>query len=548
MINLLMGRPSVNSISDPGSTRSPSSSSRSKLSSTVSAKGAPGTAAWKGRGHSGNERSLLGGEPSSQKKGADAHRADDDEDAGRHFDYFDDDDEEDEFGLPSISSSRKIMRSAGGPSLDLSRTGISSTKNSSVGTSGSLDETERSSSFDIAEERSTAGSLYARKSEKKILRPQYKDILQGRYPARLHRPRRRPDRTTDPVNSLQSIKYPSAPSSSSPHEVESHTARISRINKFKRILQASSVSLSDLRDSAWSGVPEEVRCITWQFLLGYLPTSADRRVGTLERKRREYLESVRQVFERSGVAPLSPVNGKLLTKSASGRGRGLDENVWHQISIDVPRTSPHIELYGYEATQRSLERILYLWAVRHPASGYVQGINDLVTPFWQVFLGSYITNPDIEGGMDPGQLPKAVIEAVEADCYWCLTKLLDGIQDNYIYAQPGIVRQVGALRDLTHRIDKALAKHLENQGVEFMQFSFRWMNCLLMREVNVKCTIRMWDTYMAEEQGFSEFHLYVCAAFLVKWTDQLLKLDFQVCNAARSDGEYRLSPQSYRRS
>ena len=31
----------------------------------------------------------------------------------------------------------------------------------------------------------------------------------------------------------------------------------------------------------------------------------------------------------------------------------------------------------------------------------------------------------------------------------------------------------------------------------------------------------------AEEQGFSEFHLYVCAAFLVKWSAKLLKMDFQ---------------------
>lgn len=31
----------------------------------------------------------------------------------------------------------------------------------------------------------------------------------------------------------------------------------------------------------------------------------------------------------------------------------------------------------------------------------------------------------------------------------------------------------------------------------------------------------------AEEQGFSEFHLYVCAALLVKWSDKLVKMDFQ---------------------
>jgi hypothetical protein len=39
---------------------------------------------------------------------------------------------------------------------------------------------------------------------------------------------------------------------------------------------------------------------------------------------------------------------------------------------------------------QSLERILYVWAIRHPASGYVQGINDLVIPFFQIFLSAYI--------------------------------------------------------------------------------------------------------------------------------------------------------------
>ena len=66
----------------------------------------------------------------------------------------------------------------------------------------------------------------------------------------------------------------------------------------------------------------------------------------------------------------------------------------------------------------------------------------------------------------------------------------------YIVAQPGIQRQVTALRDLTARIDAGLSKHLEQDGVEFIQFSFRWMNCLLMREISVKNTIRMWDTYL----------------------------------------------------
>lgn len=359
-----------------------------------------------------------------------------------------------------------------------------------------------SNSADIAIERPAPTYPMPKKSEGKILRPQYKDILKG-LPLLTYNRRLRLT-ILDPANALHLIDHPSIPSSATPKEIDAIHSRVTRINKFKKILQASTISLTDLRALAWSGVPEEVRAMTWQLLLSYLPTSSERRVATLERKRKEYLDGVRQAFERGGTNP-----------TPTGRTRGLDEAIWHQISIDVPRTNPHIELYSYEATQRSLERILYLWAIRHPASGYVQGINDLVSPFWEVFLGSYITDSNIESGMDPGQLPRTVLDAVEADSFWCLTKLLDGIQDHYIVAQPGIQRQVAALRDLTARIDADLAKHFENEHVEFIQFSFRWMNCLLMREISVRNTIRMWDTYLVSP--IVCMHASVRAPFFDAW-------------------------------
>ncbi|GAB0134856.1 hypothetical protein EsDP_00003211 [Epichloe bromicola] len=415
-----------------------------------------------------------------------------------------DDDDGDDFGLPSLSNMKRrskrmaTQQNKSNPQANANISIDTGTLSPALDGRFGLGGRRHSDSADIAVERPSLSYPMPKKSEGKILRPQYKDILQ------------------DPANALHLINYPSIPANATAKEADATNSRITRINKFKKLLQASSIPLPELRALAWSGVPGEVRAMTWQLLLSYLPTNSERRVATLERKRKEYTDGVRQAFERVGANVTSP-----------GRARGLDEAVWHQISIDVPRTNPHIELYSYEATQRSLERILYVWAVRHPASGYVQGINDLVTPFFQVFLGLYITDANIETGMDPGQLPKSVLDAVEADSFWCLTKLLDGIQDHYIVAQPGIQRQVGALRDLTARIDSALSKHLEQEGVEFIQFSFRWMNCLLMREISVKNIIRMWDTYLAEEQGFSEFHLYVCAALLVKWSDKLTKMDFQ---------------------
>ncbi|KAL1923840.1 uncharacterized protein VTP21DRAFT_8820 [Calcarisporiella thermophila] len=279
-----------------------------------------------------------------------------------------------------------------------------------------------------------------------------------------------------------------------------------RLRKFQDLLQAPNVDLTALRKLSWNGVPEKMRPMVWQLLLGYLPCNSDRRAATLARKRKEYEDSVAQAFARGQS--------------------GLDQTIWHQIRIDVPRTNPGIPLYQCPTTQQSLERILYVWAIRHPASGYVQGINDLVTPFFQVFLSSYIDgNPET---CDSSKLPREVLSVVEADSFWCLTKLLGGIQDNYTFAQPGIQRQIVMLRDLIYRIDVPLASHLDAEGVEFLQFAFRWMNCLLMREFQLRHTIRMWDAYLSEgPDGFSVFHLYVCAAFLVKWSEQLRSMDFQ---------------------
>ncbi|KAF9101914.1 GTPase-activating protein [Mortierella sp. AM989] len=281
-----------------------------------------------------------------------------------------------------------------------------------------------------------------------------------------------------------------------------------RFHKFKEILQQPVVDLEVLRKLSWSGVPTAIRPIVWQLLVGYLPCNSDRRNVALERKRKEYQDGVQQTFAR-GI-------------------EGLDQTIWHQVFIDVPRTNPKMALFQNQTTQRCLERILYCWAIRHPASSYVQGINDLVTPFFLVFLTAYIEEDQDPESYNISLLPPEILAAIEADSYWCLTKLLDGIQDNYTHAQPGIQRQIVKLRELICRIDAPLAAHLQSQQVEFIQFSFRWMNCLLMREVTLQHTIRIWDTYLTEHpHGFSEFHLYVCAAFLTKWSAELKRMEFQ---------------------
>lgn len=283
---------------------------------------------------------------------------------------------------------------------------------------------------------------------------------------------------------------------------------IAKVDKFHSLLQTSNIDLNELRQLTWSGVPRETRATAWRLLSGYLPPNAERRDSTLSRKREEYFNFVTQYYNT--------------------RNEDIHQETYRQIHIDIPRMSPLIPIFQQEVVQKIFERILYIWAIRHPASGYVQGMNDLVTPFFVVFLQEFV-DKDVEiESVQVAQLPEDALQIMEADSYWCMSKLLDGIQNNYTFAQPGIQIKVNQLKELIGRINAPLHDHLMKHHVEYLQFSFRWMNNLLMRELPLHCTIRLWDTYQAEPDGFACFHLYVCAAFLNFWSKELLReRDFQ---------------------
>ncbi|XP_010258544.1 PREDICTED: TBC1 domain family member 22B-like isoform X2 [Nelumbo nucifera] len=267
-------------------------------------------------------------------------------------------------------------------------------------------------------------------------------------------------------------------------------------------------SMKTVRELSWSGVPSYMRPDVWRLLLGYASPNSDRRDGVLTRKRLEYLECVSQYYDIPDAE------------------RSDDEiNMLRQIAVDCPRTVPDVTFFQQQEVQKSLERILYTWAIRHPASGYVQGINDLVTPFLFVFLSEYLEE-DMETWSIVDLSPQK-ISNIEADCYWCLSKLLECMQDHYTFAQPGIQRLVFKLKELVRRIDEPVSRHMEEQGLEFLQFAFRWFNCLLIREIPFHLVTRLWDTYLAEGDALPDFLVYIFASFLLTWSDKLQKLDFQ---------------------
>ena len=288
-----------------------------------------------------------------------------------------------------------------------------------------------------------------------------------------------------------------------------------RLSNFVRLLQDDHLSLDALRKLSWQGVPVEVRSLVWKLLLEYVPSQKKRREAVLENRRLEYVGYL-TAYDRA---------------CRQGSKTEEDMAVLRQIRADIPRTSPGVRFFQQADVQLSLERVLYVFAIRHPASGYVQGMNDLVTPFYAVFLRDWVADVDV-GRAE--QQPSAIgveedaMMALEADCYWCLSKLIDGIQDHYTFAQPGIQRQIFRMREVADRVDSALVKHLDAQQVQLLHFAFRWMNCLLMRELPLSLICRLWDSYLSEEAqaGFKTFHTYTCVALLVHYAKDIKGKDF----------------------
>ncbi|KAF4678218.1 hypothetical protein FOL47_003280 [Perkinsus chesapeaki] len=298
-----------------------------------------------------------------------------------------------------------------------------------------------------------------------------------------------------------------------------------RISKLRRLMDSDQVDLDELKKLLWSGCPFDsdfdVRVKAWKLALGYLPPRKDRQKSTIERKRREYKTLTKEFADMFSLSTddMQPASATAAQQQQYASLR--------QIRVDIPRTFSELDIFSSERIQKMMERILYIWAVRNPASGYVQGINDLLTPFVVILLQAKVGMPikDIEVD-DEKILSDADLAEVESDAYWMLSRVLSDIQDHYTFGQPGIQRLILRLKDIVKRVDEKLAHHLEDEMIDYLQIAFRWFNCLMLRELPLQCTLRLWDTCIAENDGFSTYMVYICAAFLVHWGPQLEQMDF----------------------
>lgn len=308
-----------------------------------------------------------------------------------------------------------------------------------------------------------------------------------------------------------------------------------RQSQLQSILTAENVDKKALADFVWGGVDGQSRSEAWQLLLGYRPVARLRQECALDRKRRDYALLRRDIYD----APPETV------QSCS---KSIEAGLLIQIRKDIPRTrlntgcsSDAMQSILEDVRVRGLiERVLFVWAVKQPAAGYVQGINDVLMPLLLVFLAD-------SAGISPvecldmqaiNSLAPERLDDVEADCYWCLSKLLSDFAEYYIDGQPGLQRAVVRIKSVLTRVDADLVAHLNSEGVDMTHMdmaAYRWIGCLMVRELPVPLCLRLWDTCIAESAsrstGFASFLVYFIVCFVTYFSAMLRAASFDAIMA-----------------
>ncbi|BBN20771.1 hypothetical protein MPTK1_4g13805 [Marchantia polymorpha subsp. ruderalis] len=149
--------------------------------------------------------------------------------------------------------------------------------------------------------------------------------------------------------------------------------------------------------------------------------------------------------------------------------------ILHRIVVDVVRTDRHLEFYGDAKNMARMSDILAVYAWIDPATGYCQGMSDLLSPFIVLFED-------------------------DADAFWCFESLLRRVRQNFQMEGPvGVMKQLEALPKILEVADPQMHRHLAAIGADNFLFAFRMLLVLFRRELSFGESLSLWEMMWAAD-------------------------------------------------
>ena len=107
--------------------------------------------------------------------------------------------------------------------------------------------------------------------------------------------------------------------------------------------------------------------------------------------------------------------------------------------------------------------------------------------------------------------------AIEADVYWCMSKMLEYVVKNYTHGFGGQHEAYSKVQELLYKIDEELYSHLLKEKIDLFALSFRCISTMLLRMFDPLVGLRLFDTFISYEEEYPTLMIYLIIAILEKF-------------------------------
>lgn len=182
--------------------------------------------------------------------------------------------------------------------------------------------------------------------------------------------------------------------------------------------------------------------------------------------------------------------------------------------------------FVYETHLDVLARILFIYAKKNKKISYVQGMNELLIPFYYCFMKDTSKN---------------FLNNVEFDTYCCFELFMSRIEEIYErkadLKENSIHIRLNKLKALLKILEEEVYNLFKKERVELELFGFRWYALFLTQEFELPDVLRLFDSILSEESYF-DFLNCLCIAVLRIRKPEIIKLKFCdiILNLKKLDG------------
>ena len=297
--------------------------------------------------------------------------------------------------------------------------------------------------------------------------------------------------------------------------------------KLLSVLITKDIPYSQLQKFIFNGIPDDIsslRPLLWKICLNYLSLKPSEWENQLKIKRDRYNHLLNKYL------PL--INNKILfLKFAKDNPLSINNDSkfnnyfknkedYESINKDIERTRAHMNFVMTKNKQNEKEtnaqvmnRILYIYSKEHSEVSYIQGMNELLAPFY--FCFSNDRNPDS-------------LKYIEHDSYGAFENLMETIKDIFIKkkdnTKTGINERLKNIEYLLEIYDYKLYNHFKKNKIEIQLYGIKWFTLLFTQNFEMPDILRIWDSILSYPDIFDYLNYLMLSPLKIK-KEKLIKSD-----------------------